>query len=66
MDNESIFAAKYFFIISLNDGYQGVPNNRSDFAIYVKGDHLYSCPLGVYFERQMIKNKGICDVGLKF
>ena len=49
----------------MEDGYQGVPNNRDDFAIYVKGDYLYKAKLKINFERQMIKNKGICDIGLK-
>lgn len=48
----------------MDDGYKGVPNNREDFAIYVKGDYLYKATAQVYYERQMIKSKGICDFGL--
>jgi hypothetical protein len=33
--------------------------------VFVRGDHLYSCALGVTFERQLIKNKGICDFGVQ-
>jgi hypothetical protein len=66
LPNEPIFGAKYFFLSALADGYQGVPNSRSDYALYVKGDHLYSCALSVGFEKQLIKNKGLCDVSLRF
>ena len=48
----------------MSDGYKGEPNNRDDFMIYVKSDYLYSATAKVYYERQMIKSKGICDMGL--
>ncbi len=49
---------------SMSDGYKGIPNNRQDFLVYVKGDHLYTAKLEVYYERAMIKTKGICDIAL--
>lgn len=48
----------------MEDGYKGVPNNREDFFMYVKADHLYTSKAKIYYERQMIKNKSICDTGL--
>jgi hypothetical protein len=48
----------------MSDGYKGEPNNRQDFAVYVKNDYLYTASLKVYYEKQMIKSKGICDMGL--
>ena len=52
------------FIIPMQDGYKGVPSNRDDFLVYIKGDYLYKATAKVSFERQMIKSKGICDMGL--
>jgi hypothetical protein len=49
----------------MNDGYKGDPNHRSDFAVYAKTDYLFTATAKVYYERQMIKEKGICDVGLE-
>ena len=46
---EQLIGAKYLFVIGLQDGYRGNPNHREDFLIFVKGDHLYSCPLLVYY-----------------
>ena len=48
----------------MEDGYKGVPNNRDDFAVYIKGDYFYKATAEVNYERQMIKSKGICDMGL--
>lgn len=48
----------------MNDGYQGVPNNREDFLLFVKADNLYTSKAKLYYERQLIKNKSICDIGL--
>ena len=64
MSIEGLQGAKFVFIVALQDGYKGVPNNREDFLVYVKGDHLYACSASVFNERQMIKNKSICDLAL--
>jgi hypothetical protein len=61
LPNEGLFGCKYFFFVAMIDGYYGLPNNRNDFVIYVKGDHLYTAKAKVFYERAMIKNKGICD-----
>lgn len=49
LPNETLFGSKFFFMCTLQDGYRGVPNNREDFALFVKGDHLYSSNLQVFF-----------------
>ncbi len=61
---EGLQGAKFVFMVALQDGYRGVPNNREDLLVYVKGDHLYSSRVSVFNERQMIKNKSICEVAL--
>ena len=45
LPNETLFGSKFFFMCALQDGYKGVPNHREDYALFVKGDHLYSCNL---------------------
>ena len=49
----------------MNDGYQGEPNTRKDVAIYIKSDYLYVGTARMHFERQLIKLKGICNMGLE-
>jgi len=34
-------------------------------VIYVKSDYLYTATAKVFYERQMIKSKGIYDMGLE-
>lgn len=31
------------------DGFKGSPNNREDFLIFVKSDHLYTVKIDVFY-----------------
>lgn len=53
------------FFAVLSDGYRGIPNKREDLVVYVKNDHLYTAKATFYYEKQLIKNKGICDIHLQ-
>lgn len=34
--------------------------------MYVKSDQFYTCQVHVLYERQLFKNKGLCDIGMEF
>lgn len=61
-----LLEAKSLIILDMEDGYKGVPFERTDLLLYFTNEYMFCAEIFIKYERGLIKSKNLCNIDISF